>query len=185
MFVAAFQRSRLCSDVQQLATNNGRHTDQLIMIARRQCPCLCCQFCSHHRSNATASLINNWHTRQIDFALAHPQAKVSHDVFMLPPDKFDVQDGKLQLNQTAKPPWKQQHRLKLLQNLHGLKDAGATWFNHLRKGLVEDLKFKQSLVDPCLFYRGQVILVICVDDCLVFTPKKSEADNLIHSRSNP
>ena len=104
---------------------------------------------------------------------------------MLPPEKFDVQDGKLQLNQTAKPPWKQQHRSKLLQNLHGLKDAGATWFNHLRKGLVEDLKFKQSLVDPCLFYRGQVILVICVDDCLVFTPKKSEADNLIHSRSNP
>ena len=25
-------------------------------------------------------------------------------------------------------------RLKLLQNLYGLKDAGATWFNHLRKG---------------------------------------------------
>ena len=51
--------------------------------------------------------------------------------------------------------------------------------NHLRKGLIEDLKFKQSLVDPCLFCRGQVILVICVDDCLIFTPKKSEADNLI------
>ena len=33
----------------------------------------------------TASLINNWHTRQIDFVLAHPQAKVSHDVFVLPP----------------------------------------------------------------------------------------------------
>ena len=93
----------------------------------------------------TASLINNWHTRQIDFALACPQAKVSHDVFMLPPDKFDVQDGKPQLNQTAKPPWKQQHQSNLPQNLHGLKDAGATWFNHLRKGLTEDLKFKQSL----------------------------------------
>ena len=39
----------------------------------------------------------------------------------------EVKDGKLQLNQTAKPPWKQQHRLKLLQNSHGLKDAGATW----------------------------------------------------------
>ena len=32
--------------------------------------------------------------------IAHPQAKVSHDVFMLPRDKFDVQDGKLQLNST-------------------------------------------------------------------------------------
>ena len=27
----------------------------------------------------TASLINDWHTRQIDFVLAHPQAKVSHE----------------------------------------------------------------------------------------------------------
>ena len=125
------------------------------------------------------STSTNLRPGKIDFALACPQAKVSHDVFVLPPDKFDVQDGKLQLNQTAKPPWKQQHRLKLLQNLHGLKDAGATWFNHLRKGLIEDSKFKQSLVDPCLFCRGQVILVIHVDDCLIFTPKKSEADNLI------
>ena len=98
---------------------------------------------------------------------------------MLPPEKFDIQDGKLTLNQTAIPPWKQRHRLKLLQNLYGLKDAGATWFKHLRKGLTEDLKFKQSLVDPCLFYRGQVILVIYVDDCLIFTPKKSEADTLV------
>ena len=120
------------------------------------------------RISVVQSTSTNLRPGKIDFALACPQAKVSHDVFMLPPDKFDVQDGKLQLNQTAKPPWKQQHRLKLSQNLHGLKDAGATWFNHLRKGLIEDLKFKQSLVDPCLFCRGQVIiLVICVDDCLM------------------
>ena len=50
------------------------------------------------------------------------------------------------------------HRSKLLRNLHGLKDAGATWFNHLCKGLTKDLNFKQSLVDPCQFYQGQVIL---------------------------
>ena len=45
----------------------------------------------------TASLINNWHTRQIDFVLAHPQAKVSHDVCVLPPEKFEIRDGNVVL----------------------------------------------------------------------------------------
>ena len=36
----------------------------------------------------TLSLINNWHTQQVDFVLAYPQAKVSHDVYMLPPIKW-------------------------------------------------------------------------------------------------
>ena len=34
------------------------------------------------------SLVHNWHTSQIDFVLAYPQAKVSHDLYMLVPDKF-------------------------------------------------------------------------------------------------
>ncbi len=40
--------------------------------------------------------------------------------------------------------------------------------------------FVQSLVDPCLFYRKGVILIIYVDDCIIFTPKKSEADALVN-----
>ena len=39
--------------------------------------------------------------------------------------------------------------------------------------------FAQSLVDPCLFYQGKVVLATCVDDCVIFTPEKSQADNLI------
>ena len=39
--------------------------------------------------------------------------------------------------------------------------------------------FTQSLVDPCLFYRGKVALVIYVDDCIIFTPEKVQADNLV------
>ena len=37
------------------------------------------------------------------------------------------------------------YRLKLLQNLHGLKDVGTTWFNHLTKRLM-DMGFQQGLV---------------------------------------
>ena len=96
------------------------------------------------------SLVHNWHTRQIDFVVACPQAKVSHDLFMHIPERFRVLNDQLVLDKEAKEPFKARHKLKLLQNLYGLKDAGATWFEHVRKGLL-DREFVQSLVDPCLF----------------------------------
>ena len=65
----------------------------------------------------TLALINNWHTRQVDFVLAYPQAKVSHDVYMLPREKFVCNANSLRHEATAPSPWKQKYRLKLLQNL--------------------------------------------------------------------
>ena len=124
------------------------------------------------------SLIHKWHTRQIDFVLAYPQAKVSHDLYMLVPEKFKVENGKLKLDQDAPSPWKQSHKLKLLQNLYGLKDAGATWYEHLKKGLFAR-GFTQSKVDPCLFFRKNLILVIYVDDCILMSPDSKEIDAFI------
>ena len=121
------------------------------------------------------ALINDWHTLQVDFVLAYPQAKVSHDVYMLPPEKFICDANGLKHSASAPSPWQQKYRLKLLQNLYGLKDAGATWFNHLTKEL-KAMNFQQGLVDPCLFFQDGVVLVIYVDDCLIFTPKKERAD---------
>ena len=124
------------------------------------------------------SLINGWHTRQIDFVMAYPQAKVSHDVYMLIPDKFRVKEGKLVLDQTAPSPWKQQHKLQLIQKLYGLKDAGATWFEHLRKGLT-DRGFTQSEVDPCLFCKKNLILITCVDDSIIMSPDEKVINGFI------
>ena len=83
------------------------------------------------------SLVHNWHTRQIDFALAYPQAKVSHDIFMHIPERFGAKRKALQLDKANRNPFKEKHKLKLLQNLCGLKDAGAAWFSHLRDGLLK------------------------------------------------
>ena len=124
------------------------------------------------------SLVHNWHTRQINFVLAYPQAKVSHDLYMLVPDKFKVQNGNLKLDQAAPPPWQQRYKMKLLQNLYGLKDAGATWFNHLKKGLL-DRGFKQSQVDPCLFYKKDLILITYVDDCILISPNPQLLDEWV------
>ena len=88
---------------------------------------------------------------------------------MLVPDKFKVQNNELVMDQDAPPPWKQKFKMKLIHNLYGLKDAGATWFNHLKQGLL-DQNFKQSDVNPCLFYKKDLILITYVDDCILISP---------------
>jgi hypothetical protein len=75
------------------------------------------------------ALLNEWHMQSIDFVLAFPQAPVKTDICMIPPKVprgFDIPDL----------PTFADHFLnvyKLLCNLYGLKDAGKTWFEYLKK----------------------------------------------------
>ena len=71
----------------------------------------------------TLSLIQGWHARQMDFILAFPQAKVRTDLYMHVPEKFSVQNGKLELNEFAPHPSKQRAVVKLIQIVYGLVDA--------------------------------------------------------------
>ena len=43
--------------------------------------------------------------------------------------------------------------LKLEKVCYGLTDGPLAWYNHLRKFLVGDLQYKQSLADPCIYYK--------------------------------
>ena len=97
---------------------------------------------------------------------------------MLVPEKFKVQNNNLVLDQTAPAPWKQNFKMKLLQNLYGLKDAGAAWFKHLKNGLLKR-GFTQSNVDPCLFHKKDLILITYVDDCIVISPDDKLIDDWV------
>ena len=110
------------------------------------------------------SILNKWHTRQLDFVLAYPQAKIPRPTFMELPRRIKFPPG---IDKST-------HCLHVLQNLYGGKDAGRTWFTHLRDGLLE-LKFQQSKVDECVFYRGDTIILIYTDDCIVLN-KNSQAE---------
>ena len=37
---------------------------------------------------------------------------------------------------------------------------------HLHKGLLK-LKFHQSAYDPCMYYRGSVVMGVYIDNCLI------------------
>jgi hypothetical protein len=120
-------------------------------------------------------LLYNWYTLQIDFVLAYPQADVECEMYMKIPKGFEI-DGKT--NKT--------HVLKLLKNLYGQKQAGRVWNQHLHKALIE-LGWKRSKADDCLYYKGNVLFVVYVDDGILVSPNQDNINKelkLIQERLN-
>lgn len=118
------------------------------------------------------SVIHGWHSRQIDFVLAFPQADIPHDNYMKLPKGIKTVhgDGKT-------------HVLKIKKNLYGGKNAGKVWFDYL-KGALKNIGFEQSTADPCVFYRKNVIFMFFVDDGLFFCKDAKAIDQAIADLSN-
>ena len=119
------------------------------------------------------TLIFGWKTRQIDFVLAFPQADVECDLFMQLPRGL-----------TFEGVHRSTHCLKLIKNLYGQRQAGRVWNNHLVDGLVNKLKFQQSKVDECVFYRGTTILLIYVDDGILCGASAAKIRTIIKELSD-
>ena len=109
-------------------------------------------------------ILNNWHTVQIDFVLAYPQAEVECDIFMQIPKGFEI-EGKTRLT----------HVIQLIKNLYGQKQAGRVWNQHLHNKLIE-LGWEQSKADECLYYHGDVLFIVYVDDGILVSPHKEHID---------
>jgi hypothetical protein len=112
------------------------------------------------------SLINNWHTKQIDYVQAYTQADVECDMYMKIPKGFEVPDSD------------EEQVLRIKKNIYGSKQAGRVWNNHLTSKLIE-IGFKQSDVDPCVYYRGKSVYVLYTDDSLLAGPDQQELDQII------
>jgi hypothetical protein len=98
------------------------------------------------------SILFNRAMRQIDFVMAFPQATIEMDMYMKLPKGIETRNGN-----------SKDHVLKLLQNIYGQKQAGRVWNHHLTAKLLE-FGFTQSLIDDCVFYRGDTIFIVYVDD---------------------
>jgi hypothetical protein len=71
--------------------------------------------------------------------------------------------------------------LRLNRSLYGLVQAPLYWGNHLRDTLVNQHRFKESAVSPCLYYCNDVIILTYVNDCLFFVKDKSKINDLLES----
>ena len=98
------------------------------------------------------SILFNCAMRQIDFVMAFPQAPIEMDMYMELPKGIETRHGN-----------SKDHVLKLLQNIYGQKQAGRVWNHHLTAKLLE-VGFTQSLIDDCVFYSGDTIFIVYVDD---------------------
>jgi hypothetical protein len=116
----------------------------------------------------TMSALHNWHAVQLDFALAFPQAPVEKDLCMDMPKGFDMSEGN-----------RKDCASKIHRNIHGQKQAGRVWSQHLVDKLVGELKFVQSRHDECVFYRGTTMCASCTDDSILAGPDKAEIDQII------
>ena len=117
----------------------------------------------------TLAAVYGWHTTQLDYVLAYPQAPVEREIYMEIPKGFDLTDEALS---------KKDYVLKLHRNVYGQKQAGRVWNQYLVDHLVNAVGFKQSKVDECVFYRGNVIYVLYTDDSILAGPSQDESTKL-------
>ena len=98
-------------------------------------------------------MIKGWKSRKVDYVQAFPQAVLDQDdhVYMHLPAGFDVNGDR------------SKYVLKLKKNLYGLKQASFNWSEMLKSGLIE-IGFTPSKVDPCVYYKDNIICAVYVDD---------------------
>ena len=112
--------------------------------------------------------VHNWHTRQLDYVLAFPQAPVERELYMEVPKGFVVNEGD-----------PRDYLLKIHRNIYGQKQAGRVWNQYLVQKLTKEIGFKQSKIDECLFYKGNVLYALYTDDSILAGPDKKEVDEII------
>jgi hypothetical protein len=97
-------------------------------------------------------ILFSWSVQQVHFVVAYPQAPIKMDMYMELPGGIHLKNGNLK-----------DHVLKLLANLYGQKQAGRVWNSYLVNKLFK-IDFKQSLINDCVFYCGDVIFIVYVND---------------------
>ena len=113
------------------------------------------------------SLLLGWQSRQLDFVMAYPQAPAEMPLYMWLPQGYQRR------GMTRKT-----HALKLIRNVYGQKQAGRVWNKYMDKGM-KNIGFTPSKIDPCLYYRGDVIFLVYIDDCIVFGPNAKAIDQVV------
>ncbi len=113
------------------------------------------------------SIVNKWHTTQIDYVLAYPQAPIERKIFMEIPRGMKLKGKR-----------KEGYVLKLHRNIYGQKQAGRVWHRYLKEKLTS-IGLTKSSVDEGVFYKGRVIYVLYTDDSILAAPTKEEIDETI------
>jgi hypothetical protein len=106
--------------------------------------------------------------KAIDFVLAFPQAELDIDIWMYLPIGFQVDTE----NESKC------YILKLNKSLYGLKQASLNLFEKLKQGLI-DHGFHLSAINPCLYFKKGMIIIIYVDDCIIVSDSMKDINTYV------
>jgi hypothetical protein len=84
--------------------------------------------------------------------MAYPQAPIEMDIYMESPQGIQTKHGN-----------SKDHALKLEKNIYGQKQAGCMQNSFLVDKL-KSIGFTMSLIDDCIFFRNDIIVMVYVDD---------------------
>ncbi len=113
----------------------------------------------------------NVELEQMDVVTAFLNGDLQEDIFIAIPEglKSDKTSGKV---------------CKLRKSLYGLKQSPRQWYAKLHEFLVNNLEFKSSPNEPCLYTRHKsssiIVIALYVDDLLIAGSMKTEVSSVKH-----
>jgi hypothetical protein len=117
-------------------------------------------------------ILFNWALHQVDFVMVYPQAPIKIDMYMELPTGIHTK------HRSSKD-----HVLKLLANIYKQKQAGRVWNSYLATNL-QEINFKWSLIDGCIFYRDDIIFIVYVDNGIFLGPLDQQLRDIINKLCN-
>ncbi len=114
------------------------------------------------------SVQHDLHTQQIDFKNAFVQSSLRDPIYLELPPLMELTDG----NNPKR------YVLEVNKSLYGDRRAPRLWFQHLASHL-ESQGFEPSILDPCLFVKDGIAVVVYVDDAIIVSKSKAKTDEFL------
>jgi hypothetical protein len=125
------------------------------------------------RTMCSVAAGKDWKIHQLDFKTAFLNGSLEEEVYMEYPEGWYLYSGGDRACRVSRD-----HVLKLNKSLYGLKQAPRVWYTMLRDKLVS-FGYTQSMADPGVFRRGDVYLLLYVDDQLIMGPSSKHIQDAI------
>jgi hypothetical protein len=113
-----------------------------------------------------------WDLQQVDFVMAYPQAPIEMDIYMELPQGIQTKHGN-----------SKEHILKLEKNIYVQKQAGCMRNSFLVDKLTP-IGFTTPLIDDCVFFRGDIIFMVYMDDGIFLGSEDSQLQEVIKEIQN-
>ncbi len=113
-----------------------------------------------------------WALCQVNFGMAYPQAPIKTDIYMELPQGVQTATGD-----------SKDHVLKLLKNICGQKQASRVW-NSFFVDKLTSLGYTSSLINDCVFFCGDIIFMVYVDDGIFLGNEDTQLKQAIQEIQN-